>query len=628
MRHLRKLAQLYSIQLSYIDATGRRREASRESLRAALRARIGGEFDVDDAYAARQRERAARVVEPVTVVWGQRARPRFAGSTYELKLENGDRFEGRLGDDGGLEVTSFPFGYHSLRIDGKYETSLFVAPRKAVAPERKTWGVFAPLYAVKTKRTWGLGDLSDLQAYRDWVRELGGDIVATLPLLASAQGDDPSPYSPVSRLFWNELYLDVRKLPEYRGEPLEPLPLAGAVDYRRVAAAKEALLRKLAARFVPDDEFEQFASGAKAYARFRGDVDYHLYVQYRMRQQLRETSGLYLDFPLGVSADGFDAHHYAAQFAKGASVGAPPDAFFTKGQNWGFPPLDPDAIREHRHDYLRACIRNHVEHAGILRIDHHMGLHRLFWIPEGGEPKDGVYVRYPAEELYAILTIESHRHHCVVLGEDLGTVPASVPRAMRAHGVRRMYVVQYELKPDGREPAGWPPAESVASINTHDMPTFAGFWSAKDVDDRLEQELLDDDGAARERETRARMREALTRFLTARGLLPSDASDTLTVLDALLVFLAGSDAELVLVNLEDLWLEREPQNVPGVPDKSWRRRLRLGLEEAAADGAVVRMLRNVNQKRRQADGNQKEEGLDRGAARSRGRSPEDKENPC
>ncbi|HWS70714.1 MAG TPA: 4-alpha-glucanotransferase, partial [Thermoanaerobaculia bacterium] len=170
-----------------------------------------------------------------------------------------------------------------------------------------------------------------------------------------------------------------------------------------------------------------------------------------------------------------------------------------------------------------------------------------------------------------------------------------------------------------------PPAESVASINTHDMPTFAGFWSAKDVDDRLEQELLDEAGAERERATRARMREALTRFLKARRLLPSDASDTLAVLDAVLAFLAGSDAELVLVNLEDLWLEGEPQNVPGVPDKSWRRRFRLGLEEAAADGAVVRMLRNVNQKRRQADGNQKEEGLDRGAARSRGRDSEKEE---
>lgn len=612
MGSLRKLARLYSIQLSYEDATGKRREASRESLLAALRARIGGDFDVDDAYAARQAELAARVVEPVTVAWGQRSRPRFPGSTYELTLENGDRFEGPLGSDGGLEVTALPFGYHTVRIDGKQETSLFVAPERALAPEGKTWGVFAPLYAVRTARTWGVGDLSDLHAHREWVRELGGDLVATLPLLASFHGEDPSPYSPVSRLFWNELYLDVRKLPEYRDDPLEPLPVTGAVDYERVAGAKEALLRQLAARFTPHEEFAKFASGAKAYAEFRArrsgrggdDADYHLYVQYRMVQQLRATPGLYLDFPLGVAANGFDAEHYADQFAKGASVGAPPDAFFTKGQSWGFPPLDPDAIRAHRHDYFRACIRNHMEHAGILRIDHHMGLHRLFWIPEGAEAKDGVYVRYPDEELYAILTIESHRNRCVVLGEDLGTVPEYVPRAMRAHGIRRMYVVQYEIKPEGAEPAGRPPAESVASINTHDMPTFAGFWSGKDIDDRLEQELLDESGAARERVTRERMREALQRFLKARGLLPDEANDTLAVLSGVLGFLAGSEAEFVLVNLEDLWLECEPQNVPGVPDKSWRRRFRLGLEEAAADGSVVRMLRNVNQERRQADGNQ------------------------
>jgi len=510
--HLHRLANLYSIQLSYEDSSGKRREASRESLLAALRSRIGGEFDIVEAYASRKAELAKRVVEPVTVVWGQQGRPRFPGSTYQLTLENGDRFEGPLGDDGGLEVNNLPFGYHTLRIDGKHETSLFVAPEQAIAPQGRTWGVFAPLYAVRTERTWGVGDLSDLQAYRRWVEELGGGVVATLPLLASLHGEDPSPYSPVSRLFWNELYLDVRKLPEYRDDPLEPLPLSGDVDYRRVAAAKEALLRKLAARFVPDETFEQFASGATAYAEFRAgrgdaskgapssarvprsapdDVAYHLYVQYRMAQQLRGTPGLYLDFPLGVSADGFDVQHYSGQFAKGASVGAPPDAFFTKGQSWGFPPLDPDAIREHRHDYFRACIRNHMEHAAILRIDHHMGLHRLFWIPEGAEPKDGVYVRYPEEELYAILTIESHRHQCAVLGEDLGTVPNYVPRAMRKHGVRRMYVVQYELKPEAEAPAGQPPAESVASVNTHDMPTFAGFWSGKEIDDRVEQELLD-----------------------------------------------------------------------------------------------------------------------------------------
>ena len=146
--------------------------------------------------------------------------------------------------------------------------------------------------------------------------------------------------------------------------------------------------------------------------------------------------GLYLDYPLGVNPNGYDAQKYSHVFAKGVSVGSPPDLFFTKGQNWGFAPFDPDAIREHHHDYFRAAISMHASHASVLRIDHVMGLHRLFWIPEGAEPKDGVYVRYPENELYAILCIESNRHRCAVVGEDLGTVPHYVPAMMKKHGLR------------------------------------------------------------------------------------------------------------------------------------------------------------------------------------------------
>ena len=194
-------------------------------------------------------------------------------------------------------------------------------------------------------------------------------------------------------------------------------------------------------------------------------VRYHLYVQYRMAQQMRQLQPLYLDFPLGVHANGYDAWRFQDQFVAGVSVGAPPDLFFTKGQNWGFPPLDPDAIRDRHHSYFRDCIRHQLAHASILRIDHVMGLHRLFWIPQGADAKDGVYVRYPEDELYAILMIESNRSNSVVVGEDLGTVPKYVPKMMEKHGVRRMYVVQYELKPAGKQPAGTPPANSVASGN-------------------------------------------------------------------------------------------------------------------------------------------------------------------
>jgi 4-alpha-glucanotransferase len=315
-----------------------------------------------------------------------------------------------------------------------------------------------------------------------------------------------------------------------------------------------------------------------------------------MEQQLRGIDGLYLDFPLGVNPNGYDAQKYASSFAKNVSAGAPPDLFFTKGQNWGFAPFDPDAIREQHYDYFRAAIAHHASHAGVLRIDHVMGLHRLFWIPRGADPKDGVYVRYPEDELYAILCVESNRHRCAIVGEDLGTVPRYVPATMKKHGLRRMSVVQYD-------PSGQPEKESVASVNTHDMPTFAGFWEGRDIDERVDEGLLDARGAREEREKREQVCAALRKFLKARGLLQNGGGTVRGTLEALLRFLAASSAEIVLVNLEDLWLETEPQNRPGLPERSWRQKFMWTLDEAQRDPDVTRALREVSEARRNADGN-------------------------
>ena len=553
---LRELARLCSIQLTYEDAAGKTRKASRESLLAILRARIPDGMSFQEAL----RRRRQRRKPPVRVLWGD---------------------------------SELPYGYHT-----EGETALFVAPPRAPAAQSKTWGVFAPLYAMHTDRTWALGDLGDMRRYQQWVQEVGGSFVATLPLNA-IEGDDPSPYAPTSRLYWNENYLDVTRLPEYRGEPLTPIPLERTIDYERAIAAKRALIEKLASRLRPDNEFREFALHAQEYAHFRGNADYHLYAQFRMSQQLRELPAMYLDFPLGVKADGFDATHFADHFAKGVSVGAPPDLVFTKGQNWGFPPLDPDAIRTRHHSYFRACISNALRHASILRIDHVMGLHRLFWIPAGGEPKDGLYVRYPADELYAILMIESDRSGSVVVGEDLGTVPQYVPQSMNRHGIRRMFVVQYEL-PKLEQPQ----RESIASINTHDMPTFAGFWDGKDIDERVEQKLLDQKAAVDEQRKRRRIRELVIKFLKARGLLGEGESAKMSVLEALLRWLGSSDAEFVLVNLEDCWLEQEPQNRPADPDRSWRQRMQKSLDEARSDAAVRHLLEAVRETRRGVDGKQ------------------------
>ena len=640
---LRELARLYSIQVAYQDATGKKAKASKASLLAALKMRMPEGMDLRDALTARRREFWERRVDPVTVVWGRRrltVEMRLPQSLadedlrWQLQLEDGETREGVVSlRDVPVGATAYGFvgksiaipervpeGYHVLTLTAgqtPVETFVIAAPASAPGPKQRSWGLFLPLYAARSSHSWGAGDLGDMTRFREWVNELGGGVVATLPMLAAFE-DEPSPYSPISRLYWNEMYLDLPQLPEWseslRDETvIADLQNADTVDYERVTAAKRRALELMAARFEPDADFQQFASsGAYGYAHFRAakedrdSASYHLYVQYRMAQQMRRVAddarrngiGLYLDFPLGVNPGGFDAWKYERAFAKGASVGAPPDTFFTKGQNWGFPPFDPDAIREQRYDYFRACIRHHVSHAGVLRLDHVMGLHRLYWIPEGSEASEGVYVRYAEEEMYAIVALEARRHGCAVVGEDLGTVPEYVPRMMKKHGFRRMYVVQYEIKPEGDEPAGAPHEQSVASINTHDMPTFAGFWSGSDIEDRVEQGLLDRKGAAAEAEKREQMRQALVAFLKARGLLPREEGDTKAVLEALLLFLSGSPAEIVLVNVEDLWLETEPQNVPGVPERSWKQKFRMTLEQMRRDPEITRILRAIDQERR------------------------------
>jgi 4-alpha-glucanotransferase len=612
MSSLRELARAYSIETTYTDAGGKKQQATKDALVAAIEKRAGA--PIGEA----KTQRHERVLEPVVVLWGNDRTidvnlPNGTRVEWDLHLEDGSWRSGRMDVLGGTISLDqpLPMGYHTLLINGGAHGALVIATPPKAAPPRhaKTWGLFAPLYAARTRRSWGAGDLGDLLQWSSWVDHHGGGIVATLPMLA-AFDDEPSPYSPVSRLFWNELYLDVTRLPEFRSEDADlgaitHLQQAREIDYAAVHREKKRVIEKCAERFQGTVDYEQFVEKARDYAHFRGDARYHLYAQYRMAQQMREVAnaarrlgaGLYLDYPLGVNPSGFDAHQYAHVFARGVSVGAPPDLFFTKGQNWGFPPFDPDAIREDRYQYYRDTIRHHVSHAGILRIDHVMGLHRLYWIPEGGDARNGVYVRYNADELYAILVLESRRHNCVIVGEDLGTVPPEVPKMMSKHGLRRMYVVQYEVKP-GDPPINTPPKESIASINTHDMPTFASFWGAKDVDDRVEQDLLDEKGAATERDTRERTRSAVMQFLIGHGYLTSGPTQNVdAILEGLLAYLAASDAEMMLVNPEDLWRELIPQNVPGLPEKSWKAKFRMTLEDAQADGSIRKVLANVNERR-------------------------------
>ncbi len=526
--------------------------------------------------------------------------------------------------------------------------------------QERFWGVFVPLYALHRDSSWGAGDFSDLEVLMRWVAEQGGSLVATLPLLSTLwelEGD-PSPYAPASRLFWNEFYLDVTRTAEYavcaearsilEGTDLtkgqQALRQARLVDYTGQMRIKRRVLEALAQRFYEGGdarrgELEQYCRecpDAEDFARFRAvgerqghfwpqwpeplrsgeigpdDYDegvyrYHLYTQWQIQQQLRAMTDTaresqllwYLDFPLGVNNDGYDVWRRRDVFARGASGGAPPDAFFTKGQNWGFPPLDPHALRRDGYRYLISALERHLAYSSVLRLDHVMALHRLYWVPEGLPASEGVYVRYPREELFAMLTLESHRHKAWIIGENLGTVPEVVNKAMEEHGVGDMYVVQYELTPKRRPPLRPISNRCVVSMNTHDMPPFAAYWTGLDIDDRLDLELLDESEASVARDEQTELRRVLAAYLNEQGLLSQRNLEPEAVLEACLAILGSSEAPMVLVNLEDLWQETLPQNTPGTRAErpNWRRKARYSFETFCKLPSVLRMLDTLNQAR-------------------------------
>jgi 4-alpha-glucanotransferase len=511
-----------------------------------------------------------------------------------------------------------PVGYHQLRVSGHglaASCHLLVAPDRAYRGpgELRTWGVFAPIYALRSPGQLGVGDLGDLAALCRMVGGHGGGLVGTLPLLACFYGEpfSPSPYSPVSRLYWNEILADLRPsawlglgLPGAAqladptfAQAAELLAGEPLVDYRRVGALKRAALDRVAAEVWADpaararvEDWVAERPGVEDYARFRAltetlarpwqlwpeaardgriaEGDYaeearraHALGQFVMNAQLadikagRDAAGLYLDLPVGVEGRGYDLWRERASFAMEMSVGAPPDPLAQSGQNWAVPPLHPIRQRDSGYRYFIDCVRTHMEHAAMMRIDHVMGLHRLFWIPPGGGAPDGVYVRYPADELYAVLAIESHRQRCAVAGEDLGTVPDSVRPMMNERGVHGLFVAEFEWSwQDGRATVHRPRAGTVASLDTHDTPTFAGFAAREEIPG-------------------------------AEAVMWRWSEE-----------LAAGPADVFLATLEDIWLEGEPQNVPGTygdEAPNWRRRMQLDMAELAADPRVQAMFSTV-----------------------------------
>lgn len=679
LQALHALAEHEGVLLGYTDYQGRRVEASPEVLMMVLRelgCTLNSVGDAPAALAAAQAREAKQLVPPCVVAWDGVAaaidlRPgaRTAATvSWELQLESGARTVGHAKLDDLRERASAAghrefelvipvgeLGYHRIELNlGGERASVHVLAAPQVAfdppkPETRRWGVFAPIHAIHSERTCAIADLGDLGRVSRFTKALGGSYVGTLPLLPCFLGERPydaSPYSPVSRLAWNELYLDLdtapgandcadalllRRSDSFRQEAAalrrEPL-----IDYRRAFALRWQIIELLAEHAMKTPALrtavEAFAAQRPEmleYARFRAVTDAqrkawpewperlrggtvsaadanprvvntYLYAQWVLDRQMADLAAqgasLYLDLPVGVSRDGFDVWRERDAFVDGVGAGAPPDALFVGGQDWGLPPLHPRKIRERGYRYFAACVAHHARHAGMLRVDHVMGMHRLYWVPRGIPATDGVYVRYPVEELYAVLCLESHRNRCAIAGEDLGTVPPDVHPMMRAHGFSGLYVGQFSVPWHAGAPILMAAPETIASLNTHDTPTFAGFWAGRDIDTMHDLGFLDDDKVEGERGARASMRRATSRALGFPSQNGDDA-DVGQVMRTIVSRLAEMPAHTVLVNLEDLWLETEPQNVPGTSTErpNWRLKMDFSLEHIEQDAPVVNVLK-------------------------------------
>jgi 4-alpha-glucanotransferase len=667
-KELRRLARLHSIQTVFTDTLGRRRAASDDALVALLRAMgvaIGHAREAARLAELRERELGLSPLDHVVVRRsdGPFTLPlRQAVTAARLKLEDGDVLDLDISTMSGCSLrfpARLPIGYHSIEVegeDGPHRATLLRAPLQVPSVPGKRWGVFAPLYAVSRDGRGEISDTSEAMALAEWAAGLGASAFATLPLLASYLDHpfDPSPYAPVSRLFWNELYLDVAAIPEAalldpsEVEALRTSPSPPLVDYRTAARGKRAIVQKLADLFFAKGEadrraaYERFLSEfplVKRYARFRavgetraetwplwpepersGDLGkepfdaaaerYHLFAQWLMHEQMSATAAraraagcpLYLDFPLGSNAHGFDVWNEPHLYVRGAAIGAPPDLAYASGQNWGFRPPHPDTQRRDGYRHFAAALRHQMSAAAMIRLDHVMGLHRMYWIADGFPATEGVYVRYRANEIYAVLAIEASRAGCEVIGEDLGTVPSAVRMSMKRHGVKRLFVLQRQLAHVHENPPGEVPPNAVASINTHDMHPFAAFWSSADIDEKLQLGVIPAANEERERERRRKGRELLLAHLRREGFLRADDEDEAAILRATLSWLASSEAAFVLVNLEDLWLETTAQNVPTTTTErpNWRPRLRLTIERLREDRGVQELLRLIEERRRKS----------------------------
>ncbi len=603
-KHKHPETDAFGIVATFTDAAGATHTTSEET-RAALKAAMG-----IDPHADRPDDDGARAVR-VLVPGGDL---RVAGRA-DLVLEDGARHV----VDGELPG-NLPHGYHRLYPQGGDggEQSLIVSPGHCFLPDDlRTWGFAAQVYAARSRASWGIGDLADLARIGRFTSHLGGGVVMVNPMTAPTPVHpiEPSPYYPSSRRFANPLFLRVEEVPgwdrldagtrERLGNAGRALNRARKIDRDAIFDLKMQALEAIFEAFDGEDGFDWFRWGrGQALTDFatycvlaeqhgkdwrqwpapvrRPDgagiphfhqanaarIAFHAWLQWRLDAQMAraaEEIAIVNDLPIGLDVAGADAWCWQDLMARDVSVGAPPDEFNAAGQDWGLTPFIPHKLRAARYLPFIETIRGMLRHVGGLRIDHVMGLFRLFWIPRALGTKGGSYVRSRADELMAIVALESERARAFIIGEDLGTVEPGVRERLRDARMLSYRLLYFEPVPPEQFPE-----LALSSVTTHDLPTIAGLWTGSD--------------AAAQRKIGVDPNEAGTKALRDKlrtlGHLKDDAPVD-EVIESTHRSLAKAPSRVLLATLDDAVAAPERPNLPGTVDQwpNWSLALEKPLEE-------------------------------------------------
>ena len=630
------------IQTEYIDGQGHRRVTDAAALQIILDA-----LPVQQPHRLLDRPVVVRFGQPSRTELKQ-----AATFPVRWKIVAGVKViaEGETGNGAIAWPTDLPEGAFRLHLTDaasvSEEAPLIVTPSRAFGGDfDRCWLIAVQLYGVRSKRNWGIGDFTDLEGLIELAAGLGADGVGLNPLhaLFDDHPADCSPYSPNSRLFLNPLYIDVEKLDgvEVAGDTVARLRESALVDYVAVAALKWRALRSAFASFrtrsgADRQDFETFrGERAPLLSRFAcfevlrhrfnkawwewpeqwrqpndaacaklregpdaTEIEFVEFVQWIADRQLGGCQalarklgmrvGLYLDVAVGVQAGGFDAWNEQEAISRHLSVGAPPDPLNTAGQNWGLAGFNAAGLEIRSFEPFREMLRASMRHAGAIRLDHVLGLKRLYLVPHGFAADNGAYVQMPFEALLAATALESEARRCVVIGEDLGTVPEGFREQMADWGIWSYLVMMFERDDQGRfRGVDYYRDNALVTFNTHDLSTYAGWRSFADL--RLKRSIGIDPGESDDARWQALSK--LSDMLRGHGI---DGHD----LYAMLGFLARTKSRLLAISLEDLLGVIDQPNIPGTTDEhpNWRRRLPLALEEITA-GIDVAALKTALQGR-------------------------------